>query len=146
MTAEPAMQWIHENPPHWDDDKATIVGGVPSGVFQVGPYGDGDLLAGEWWRVERDGAVVGYGWMDCTWGDAEILLAVAPDARGGGVGSFILDRLEREASTRGLNYLYNVVRETHPERDAVSRWLGARGFARSHDDESLRRAVRHGGG
>ena len=146
MADKSALVWVHENPPHWDADKATIIDGVPADVFEVGPYEPGDLLAGEWWRVEQDGAVAGYGWMDCIWGDAEILLAVSPQARGAGIGTFILDHLEQEAATRGLNYLYNVVRPTHPHREAVTRWLGQRGFVRSHDDESLRRSVPHPAG
>ena len=72
----------------------------------------------------------------------EILLAVAPDARGAGLGTYILDRLEDEARTRGLNYLYNVVRPTHPDREAVSRWLAARHF-RPSDEGHLKRAVAH---
>jgi len=133
---------MHESPATWDDDKAAIVGGVPDGIFRLGPFDDGDLLAGEWWRVEDDGKVVGYGWMECTWGDAEILLAVSSDWQGKGVGTFILDRLEQEAVTRGLNYLYNVVRETHPDREGVARWLAARNFSASHDDDRLMRRVK----
>ena len=136
------FEWIHENPAHWDESKAKIIGGAPDGIFQLGEHRFGELVANEWWRVESDGAVVGYGWMDCTWGDAEILLAVAPDRRGAGVGTFILDQLENEAATRGLNYLYNVVRPTHPDRAGITAWLTKRRFARSHDDELLRRSVK----
>jgi N-acetylglutamate synthase-like GNAT family acetyltransferase len=58
------------------------------------------------------------------------------------VGTFILNQLEREAATRGLNYLYNVVATTHPDRDGTAKWLAKRGFEPSHDEESLRRRVR----
>ena len=75
--------------------------------------------------VEDDGEVVGYGWMDTTWGEAEILLAVDPAAQANGVGSFILDHLEKEASAAGLNYMYNVVRDGHPEPEAITAWLEA---------------------
>ena len=85
--------------------------------------------------------MLGYGWMDCTWGDAEILLAVRAENGGRGVGTFILDRLEEEAATRGVNYLYNVVRPTHPERENVTRWLQGRRFEPSHDDDRLMRRV-----
>lgn len=135
-----ARQWIHENPAYWDEGKRTIVGGAAPGIFELGERADGDVVPGDWWRVEDDGKVVGYGWMDVNWGDAEILLAVAPDARGGGVGTYILDHLEGEARSRGLNYLYNVVRPTHPDRDAVSRWLTERRF-RPSDEGHLKRAV-----
>ena len=82
--------------------------------------------------------------MDATWGDAQILLAVAPKQQGRGVGEFILEHLELEAAGHGLNYLYNVVAPSHPERESVSNWLRSRGFEPAHDDESLRRRVRTG--
>jgi GNAT superfamily N-acetyltransferase len=136
-----SFEWIHENPPHWDRRKAEIVGAAPAGVFAIGDYTDGDLIPGEWWRVEEDGAVLGYGWMDCTWAEAEILLVVDAAQQGRGVGAFILDRLEREAATRGLRYLQNVVREGHPDRERVTRWLQSRGFEHGHDDDRLMRRV-----
>lgn len=135
--------WIHEDAPRWDAHKAAIVGGAPGGIFEVANQREGDLVPGEWWRVEDDGTVVGFGWMDCTWGDAEILLAVDPSRQRAGVGTFIVDRLEREAEARGVNYLYNAVRPTHPERDRVTRWLESRGFVPSGDG-LLKRRVRPG--
>ena len=136
-----ALAWIHENPPYWDRSKAAIVGGAPKGALDVRERNDGEIVPGEWWRVEQDGRTVGYGWMDTNWGDAEILLAVDPRTLGAGVGTFILDRLEDEARARGLNYLYNVVRDTHPERSRVTRWLEDRGFVES-EGGLLKRAVK----
>ena len=138
------MEWIHEDAPEWDEDKDAIVGGAPDGVFRLENYRKGGVIPGEWWRVEDRGSVVGYGWMDATWGDAQILLAVAPKQQGRGVGEFILEHLELEAAGHGLNYLYNVVAPSHPERESVSNWLRSRGFEPAHDDESLRRRVRTG--
>ena len=137
-----SLEWIHENPPLWDERKEAIIGGAPSGIYELGDHRVGDVIPGEWWRVEEGGSVVGYGWMDCTWGDAEILLAVDPAGRARGVGTFILDQLEKEAAARGLNYLYNIVRPTHPDRVAVAEWLRRRRFEPSHDDEQLTRRVR----
>jgi GNAT superfamily N-acetyltransferase len=128
-----SLEWIKESPPYWDGDKAAVVGGAPDGIFEISSYNDGDLIAAEWWRVEEAGTVLGYGWMDHTWGDAEILLVVGEEARGRGVGTFILDRLEEEARDRGLNYMFNVVRPTHPDREGVTRWLEGRGFKASED-------------
>ena len=137
-----SFRWMQENPAYWDSGKQAIVGAAPAGIFEPPAYEPGDLVAGEWWRVEENGDVVGYGWMDTNWGgDAEVLLSVAPGRSGHGVGSFILDQLEREAAARGLNYLYNVVRPTHPGREAVTRWLERRGFVAA-DDGQLRRRVR----
>ena len=136
------MNWIHENPPHWDERKTTIISDAPAGIFELANYLGSGLIPGEWWRVEDEsGSVLGYGWMDTTWGDAEILLAVAPDARKRGVGSFILDHLEKEAATRGLRYLHNVVRPSHPDRERITRWLEQRRFAASSEGV-LRRLVR----
>ena len=138
-----SLAWIHETPAEWDAGKATVVGGAPDGIFRDFPFKDGELIPGEWWRVESDGKLAGYGWMEYDWAEAEITLAVAPEFRGSGVGTFILDQLEKEAASRGLNYLYNVVRESHPDREQVTRWLEARRFGHSHDDDRLVRRVEH---
>src|SRR5512139_357375 len=136
-----ALTWTHEDTPRWDAGKAEIVGGAPAGIFDLPQADPGDLAPGEWFRVEDDGTLVGYGWMDCTWGDAEILLAVAAGRRGRGIGAFILDQLEKEAASRGLNYLYNAVRPTHPDRARVTEWLESNGF-RPSGDGLLKRRVR----
>jgi GNAT superfamily N-acetyltransferase len=133
------MEWIHENPPHWDETKAKILGTSPEGVFRIGPYAPGDLISGEWWRVEDGGTVLGYGWMDTNWGDAEILLCVDPSRRREGVGAFVLEHLAREAAAHGLNYMYNVVPAAHPEPEVFARWLLKHGFVRADDDSYKRR-------
>ena len=137
-----SMSWIHESPAEWDGDKARIVGGASPGVFdpRYAEASEGSLVPGEWWRVERDGRTVGYGWLDVNWGDAEILLAVDASERERGVGSYILEQLAREARGRGLNYLYNVVPHGHPDPEPVTAWLTARGFARN-DVGELRKQV-----
>ena len=137
-----SLDWIHENPPFWDATKTAIIGGAPGGIFDLGPHDEGDRLPGEWWRVEQDGNVVGYGWMDCTWGEAEILLAVDEPQQQSGVGSFILEQLDREALARGMNYLYNVVRPTHPTADRTRAWLAARKFEAADDGRLMRHVVR----
>src|SRR5262249_44321924 len=123
----------------WDDAKANVLASAPPGSLPAFSYHEGDLLPGEWFRVDEDGEVLGYGWMDHTWGDAEILLAVSANGRKRGVGTFILDGLEREAAARGLNYWYNAGRPNHPERAEVTRWLEERGFKRSGDGLLKRR-------
>ncbi len=128
-----ALTWVREDTPLWDATKQAIVGGSPKGALEMPPVALGDLAPGEWFRVEEDGSTVGYGWMDCTWGDAEITLAVDPRRQGQGIGAFIVSHLTREAAARGLNYLYNAVLPTHPERERVTRWLEARGFTPSGD-------------
>jgi N-acetylglutamate synthase-like GNAT family acetyltransferase len=137
-----SLNWIHESPAKWDDNKAAIVGGAPAGIFEVGGRRAGDLIPGDWWRVERDGKVVGYGWMDTTFGgDAEVLLAVHPDAQGSGVGTFILQKLEEEAAAHGLNYLYNVVSSSHPNASGLTRWLEHRRFKASHEGRLMRKVL-----
>jgi GNAT superfamily N-acetyltransferase len=128
-----ALRWIHEDTPVWDDTKQAIVGGAPEGALELPKLAAGDLAPGEWFRVEEDGRILGYGWMDCTWGDAEVTLAVDPAQRGKGIGAFILQHLEDEAAARGVNYLYNAVRPAHPERPVVTRWLENLGFQPSGD-------------
>jgi N-acetylglutamate synthase-like GNAT family acetyltransferase len=134
-----SLKWIHENPARWDANKSRVV--AAAGVFDFGNYGEGDILPGDWWRAEKSGAVVGYGWMDATWGDAEVLLAVAPTERKSGVGTFIMDRLEDEARVRGLNHLYNVIPPGHPEPEQLRAWLEKRRFRPSEDGSVLKRVA-----
>ena len=137
-----ALRWVREERPAWDDDKQRVIGGAPPGALDLAPA-SASGLPGDWWAVTDDGGtVVGYGWLDSTWGgDAEILLAVAPEAQGSGVGSFVLEHLEAEASRRGMNYVYNTVRATHPDRDRVHDWLAGRGYRGSDSDTALRKRV-----
>jgi N-acetylglutamate synthase-like GNAT family acetyltransferase len=141
-----SLQWVHEDDPRWDGDRERVFAGVPEGVFPTGSRATGERLASDWWRVERDGRVVGYGWLDDVWGDAEILLAVDEGERRTGVGAFVMARLEEEAANRGLNYVVNVVRETHPDRAAVTAWLEHRGFTAAEDGRLRKRVGEHGRG
>jgi N-acetylglutamate synthase-like GNAT family acetyltransferase len=137
-------RWIHENPAVWTADKARIVGRAREGIFD-GRYAaakEGEMIPGEWWRVEDDGRTVAFGWMDVVWGDAEILLATDPDEREKGIGSYVLERLADEAHKQGLNYLYNVIRPTHPEPEKLTAFLTKRGFVASDDGRLLRAASR----
>lgn len=139
------MRWIAENPAHWDSHKADIIGGAPAGAFdsRLVRAAVGELLPGEWWRVEDvAGEILGYGWMDVSWGDAEILLATHPAHQGEGVGSYVLDHLEHEARKRGLRYLTNMVRPSHPNAVVVGGWLGRRGFRPSEDGRMMRAAAK----
>ena len=135
------LEWIRETPAHWDDGKQRVLGGLAPGLFGFGSPRAGEPLADEWWRAEDDGRVLGYGRLDDTWGDAEILVLVDPDTRRRGVGRFILDHLEREAAARQLNYIYNVVPTGHPDPESVTEWLTAHGFVRNQLGE-LRKRVR----
>ena len=139
------LTWTHEDSPTWDADKQRVIGSAPEGAFDLS-YTDGDALPGDWWSARTsDGAVAGYGWLDATWGgDAEILLAVDAASQRQGVGSFVIDRLEHEAASRGLNYVYNTVRASHPDRDDLHDWLAVRGYRGStggQDDTTLRKRV-----
>jgi ribosomal protein S18 acetylase RimI-like enzyme len=133
------LRWVHDDDPRWDDDRRRVFASVPEGVFRGEARSPGEPLSSDWWRVERDGRVVGYGWLDDVWGDAEILLAVDAGEQGSGVGSFVMAHLEQEAAARGLNYVVNVVRESHPSREAVTAWLEGRGFAASEDGRLRKR-------
>src|SRR3954470_770731 len=135
-----ALRWVHEHDPRWDADRQRVFAGVPGSVLPAAARRPGERLSSDWWRVEREGRAVGYGWLDDVWGDAEILLAVEESARGTGAGAFTLARLEDEAAARGLNYVVNVVRDTHPDRDAVTAWFLAHGFSGTEDGR-LRKQV-----
>ena len=134
-----ALSW-HKDLPVWDSNKQRIVGNAPTGTLD-GRYAEmreGATIPCNWFRVEDDGKIVGYGWVDVVWGDAEILLATDPAAQGHGIGTFILDHLEEEARHMGLNYIYNMVRPTHPDGEKVTAWLVKRGFEIKEDGRMLR--------
>jgi ribosomal protein S18 acetylase RimI-like enzyme len=138
------LRWVRDEDPRWDEDRVRVFGTIPAEVFpQLG--GDvGRRLSSDWWRVvDARSQVVGFGWLDDVWGDAEVLIAVDAGARSAGVGSFALAHLEAEASARGLNYVVNVVRTTHSDRASVMGWFLRRGFTAT-DDGALRKRV--GGG
>jgi N-acetylglutamate synthase-like GNAT family acetyltransferase len=137
-------EWIRETPAIWDGPKADVLGDLAPTLFGLGTPQEGDKLGDEWWRVEDDGAVVGYGRLDESWGDAEILVLAHPEHRGTGVGTFVLERLEEEAGSRHLNYIYNVVPRGHPDPDAISGWLAAHGFEPT-DVGELRKRIRSNG-
>ncbi len=134
------LHWTKEDTPRWDADKQRLFG--PDELAAVGfdEPAPGAAIADEWWRVtDDDGTVVGYGWLDSEWGAAQITLLVDRASRGGGIGNFILDRLEDEAAEHGLNYIYNVVPDTHPNAARMTHWLTERGFI--HGTGDLRRHV-----
>jgi GNAT superfamily N-acetyltransferase len=118
-----------------------VVSGAPKGSLDLDEWQIGNLLPGDWFRVEADGAVVGYGWLDAVWGDAEIHLVVDPQAQNLGAGSFILDQLADAARSRGLLYLFNAIPFNHPDPEKIRAWLGARGFVPDEDGRILRRMV-----
>ncbi len=133
------LHWVKEDDPRWDTDRERVFATVPEGVFRTERRTHGERLSSDWWRVQDGDRVIGYGWLDDVWGAAEILLAVEEGARGTGAGAFALARLEEEAAARGLNYVVNVVRDTHPQRDAVTAWFVAHGFTGTEDGRLAKR-------
>jgi N-acetylglutamate synthase-like GNAT family acetyltransferase len=130
---EAQLRWVKDDDPRWDADRERVFATIGTDVFPGLARQMGDQLPSDWWRVEDGGRVVAYGWLDDVWGNAEILLAVDEAARGTCAGAFALARLEDEAAARGLNYVVNVVRDTHPERTAVTDWFLAHGFTGTDD-------------
>ncbi|HET6878317.1 MAG TPA: benzoate-CoA ligase family protein [Jatrophihabitans sp.] len=138
------LHWVREDTPRWDADKQRIFGPAELASVGVAAPEPGAVVADEWWHVlDGDGAVVGYGWLDTEWGDAEITFVVDPAHRGQRIGEFIVGHLEDEAAARGLNYIYNEVPASHPDRAWMTRWLEAHGFSGSPDG-TLRRRVGSG--
>lgn len=137
------LSWVKDDRPVWDDEKQRVIGGAPPGSLDL-HHEPGSDLPGDWWSArDPEGNALGFGWLDSTWGgDAEVLLAVDPSSQGQGVGTFILEHIEREAARKGINYVYNTVRSTHPERDSVHDWLAVRGYRGASDDTALRKRVR----
>jgi len=138
-TRTTSLRWVKDDDPRWDADRERVFASVPAGVFRAESRTVGERLTSDWWLVEDDGRVIAYGWLDDVWGDAEILLVVDESARGTGAGAFTLARLEEEAAARGLNYVMNVVRDTHPDREAVTEWFRAHGFTGTEDGRLIKR-------
>lgn len=135
------LGWTKQNRPRWDEDKDRLFGDADlAAVGLAARPAVGDAIADEWWEVRSGDEVVGYGWLDSEWGDAQITFFVAADHRGAGVGAFIVERLADEARERGLMVTYNVVPSTHPEPAVVSAWLRKRGFTDAGEGE-LRKQV-----
>ncbi|WP_068259597.1 GNAT family N-acetyltransferase [Janibacter limosus] len=143
MTVE--LAWEREDNPVWDADKARIAASAPDGALGL-DFADGAGLPGDWFVAKDAGAVVGFGFLDMTWGgDAEITLVVDSARQGAGVGTFVMDHLEQEARSRGINYVHNSVRDTHPQRDDVHDWLLVRGYKGNESDPTLRKHVGEAG-
>jgi GNAT superfamily N-acetyltransferase len=138
----PEWNWVREDAPHWDGAKQKLFGDDDLAAVGLARPAPEAAVADEWWRVTGDrGAVLGYGWLDSEWGDAEIAFLVGAEHRGAGVGEFIVGRLEQEAAKRGLNYIYNTVPTSHPDRAWMTQWLVRHGF-RDSGSGDLRRRVR----
>ena len=134
-------EWVRESPASWDEQKAAVLDGLEPALFGLGTPAPGDALGDEWWRVQDgDGQVLGYGRLDDTWGDAEVLVLVSPRHRRSGVGRFAMSRLEHEAGRRRLNYIYNVIPQRHPAPEPVAEWLAAQGFV-PNDVGELRKQI-----
>ena len=127
------LTWAPDPSPTWDDDRQRIVGSHPRSFPALADADAGARLPGRWWRAVRDGKTVGFGWMDVTWGDAEVWLAADPEAEHTGVGTFLLEHLSAEARRQGLRYLFNAIPPKHEAPDALKRWLERRGFGLSGD-------------
>ena len=133
--------WTAEEAPCWSAAKADAFSPAGPALHGLGDPAEGAALGDAWWRAEADdGELLGFGRLDDTWGDAEVLVVVAPAHRGTGVGAWIMDRLEQEAARRSLNYVYNVVPLAHPAGTEVTAWLERRGFVAT-DGGELRRRV-----
>jgi GNAT superfamily N-acetyltransferase len=135
------LAWSKENRPRWDADKDRLFSDADlDAVGWPERPTVGDAIADEWWAVRDGDTVLGYGWLDSEWGDAQITFFVPAAHRGAGVGGFVVDRLADEARERGLSVIYNVVPDAHPDRAGVTAWLEARGFADAGEGE-LRKQV-----
>ena len=142
VLAPGTLTWVREDAPRWDADKDRLFGDLELASVGLSRPELGAPIADEWWKAtDPAGVVVGYGWLDNEWGDAEITFMVAAGYRGAGVGDFIVANLEREAAQRGLNYIYNTVPATHPDLAWITGWLVGHGFADAGGGE-LRRRVR----
>jgi len=102
------LGWTKEDAPRWDADKQRLFTTEALAAVGMEAPQAGYAIADEWWQVTNDGGdVVGYGWLDTEWGNAQIALLVGDGHRGRGIGDFILRQL---ASRRGPVYARRCVR------------------------------------
>lgn len=94
----------------------------------------GDPSLGGVWLVERDGTAIGYAIVtfgyDLEFGGRDAVLTelwIDPDARGGGAGGEVIDRLVPVLRTLGVAALHLQVRPDNPARRLYER----RGFVAS---------------
>ena len=66
--------WTKEDRPHWDAAKdALFTDADLAAVGLAARSAVGDAVADEWWAVRDDaGELVGWGWLDSEWGDAQV--------------------------------------------------------------------------
>ena len=139
------LRWVKDDDPRWDADRERVFATVPDGVFRPScPAAAASGCPATGGGSEAGRRVVGYGWLDDVWGDAEILLAVEDGARGTGAGAFALARLE-DGGGRARTELRGQRGPRHPSRPRRSHRAGSwrRGFAGT-DDGRLRKQVGDG--
>lgn len=120
------MDWIQEVPAKWDDDKQKL---IKEGAFNLGSPAIGGELNGKWYRMQIEGgAVIGYGWITESGGDAEISVAVAEEHKGNGLGGRIIDKLCEEAAGMGYISVTAVVCNENPDAKRLMEFLYKRGF------------------
>ena len=122
VLAPGTLQWVREDNPRWDADKDRLFGDLELASVGLSRPAVGAAVADEWWQAtDAAGVVVGYGWLDSEWGDAEITFMVAPAYRGAGVGDFIVGELGARGRRAGA--------ELHLQQGACQssgRWLDDR--------------------
>ena len=135
-----SLTWVKDDDPRWDADRERVFATVGPGVFpgRAASRGSGCPVTGGGSRTTAgSSATAGSTTSGAT---RRSCSRSRRAARGTGAGAFALARLEEEAAARGLNYVVNVVRDTHPDRDAVTAWFLAHGFTGT-DDGRLRKQV-----
>lgn len=117
-----SLTWIRESIPTWDADKARVLCASPQVLDPT--WIGARLLPGAWWRIELEGEVVAYAWLDAVWGDGRAGVVVDPLHRGQGIGRELLEGVCAEATRAGLAY----VSLGAPDADGLVAWLATRGF------------------
>ena len=132
---------MKEDVPHWDADKQRLFDDAALRSVGMDPSRDGarSPTNGGGWSptTARSSATAG---STASGGTRRSRSSSIPAHRGEGIGAFVLDRLEDEAHKRGLNYIYNVVPDTHPDRAWMTGWLEQHGLHESSQGD-LRRQV-----
>ncbi|MEH7515107.1 GNAT family N-acetyltransferase [Gottfriedia acidiceleris] len=113
----------------WDIEKEIIFGKVEEGIFEFYNLELGNELNQEWWKLVGDNEeILGFGWINYKHGDFEFSLVVNQESRGYGIGSFIVEELERIAREKNFKEVLAIIKQSNPNSLKTMKWFYEKGY------------------
>ena len=125
------LHLIKEDNPIWNLEKNRIFTSIDQGTFEYNlkELGLGIALEHEWWKLVENKKVLGFGWINYTNDDFEISFVVYDDYTGKGLGSFIINELEKLGESKGYRKILAIVKETNPNSEKIIEYLYRKGYS-----------------